>query len=99
MKAALSIFLILFFTTMSVLSVADNHIDAVEDYCYKPSEPLFFSSFKYKKRYEVDFKEYQHCKQSFIDMQQRIAELRSESEKNAQRIWERYDNKNAGLSD
>ncbi len=93
MKAALSIFLILFFTTMSVLSVADNHIDAVEDYCYKPSEPLFFSSFKYKKRYEVDFKEYQHCKQSFIDMQQRIAELRSESEKNAQLTWERYDSK------
>ena len=94
MKAALSLFLILFFTTMSALSLADSHTDDVEDYCYKPSELLFFSSLEYKKRYEVDIKEYQHCKQSFIDMQQRIAELRNESEKNAQLIRDQYDSKN-----
>ena len=93
MKAALSLFLILFFTTMSVQSLADNLIDDIEDYCFKPSEPLFFSSFEYKKRYAVDIEEYQHCQQSFIDMQQRMAELRNESEKNAQLIWNRYDSK------
>jgi len=95
MKAALSIFLILFFLTMSALSPADNHIDDVENYCYKPSEPLFFSSSKYKKRYKVDLIEYQNCKQSFIEMQQRVTELRNESEKNARLIWERYDRKHS----
>lgn len=85
MKAMLSLLLILFFTTMSVLSQADE-----QDFCYKPSKPLFFASSEYKKRYAEDVKEYQRCRQSFIEMQARVASMKKESEKNAQLIQDNF---------
>lgn len=93
MKAVLSAFLILFFTTMPVPGLADSQIGDEQNYCYKPSKPLFFSVVKYEKRYAEDIKEYQRCRQSFIEMQERVTNMRKESEKNAQLIKERFESK------
>ncbi len=89
MKAMLSLLLILFFTTISVLSQANSQADE-QDFCYKPSKPLFFASSEYKKHYAEDVKEYQRCRQSFIEMQARVASMKKESEKNAQLIQDNF---------
>lgn len=89
MKAMLSLFLILFFTTMSAISQADNQADA-QDYCYKPSKPLFFATVEYKKRYAEDVEEHQRCRKGFIEMQARVASMKKESEKNAQLIQDKF---------
>ena len=89
MKAMLSFFLILFFTTMSVLSQADSQA-GVQDYCYKPSKPLFFATAEYKRRYAEDVEEHQRCQKGFIEMQARVASMKKESEKNAQRIQDNF---------
>lgn len=97
MKAMLSLCFILFFTTLSSfgfadgsLSLAEEKTDAVWDFCYKPSKPLILASSDYKKRYAEDIKEYQRCRQSFLDMQARVASMKEESEKNAKKIIERF---------
>jgi hypothetical protein len=61
-----------------------NH--EVQDYCYKPSKPLFFATEKYKRVYAEDLNEYRHCRQGYIEMQERVALMKAESEKNAKLI-------------
>ncbi len=93
MKAARASFLIIFFTMMATLCQAIIPVDGEENYCYKPNEPLFFSSVDYKKRYTEDLQEYMRCQQSFMEMQQRLTSLRNEAEENAQRIRDNYESK------
>jgi len=90
MKESLSLFLILFFSTLSVLSQAAGQMNDEMDFCYKPSKPLFFSTSEYKNHYAEDVKEYQRCRQGFLDMQARVASMKKASEKNARLIHENY---------
>ncbi len=90
MKAMLSLLLILFFATISVVSANDDQTDDKMDYCYKPSKPLFFATAEYKHRYADDVKEYDRCRQGFFEMQARVNAMKEESEKNAKKIQESF---------
>ncbi len=113
MKASLSFFLILFFTAMSVFVQANDIddtntaqasssqkntvVDNKMDYCYKPSKLLFFSTAEYKKRYAEDMKEYQRCRKSFLEMQEHMAIMKEEAEKNARLARERFAEENFNI--
>ena len=94
MKAMLSFFLILFFSITSALTFASGQAkkqgNEAMDYCYKPTKLLFLASTEYKQRYDEDMKEYQRCRQGFMDMQARVASMKKESEKNARLMQENF---------
>ncbi|MCW8930372.1 MAG: hypothetical protein OQL19_09060 [Gammaproteobacteria bacterium] len=95
MKALLSILFIFFVVTFSIAHANDTNADEPNaneeiDYCYKPSKPLIFSTSKYKNRYLEDVKEYQRCRQGFLEMQARVASMKAESEKNAKKMEENF---------
>lgn len=92
-KSGISLFLALIFILMSCSSQA-NELEEQADYCYKPSKPLFFSTAQTKNRYAEDMQEYQRCKKSFIEMQDRSAKMKKESDMNSQLILDTFMDKN-----
>lgn len=91
MKAGFFLFLFSMLSSLSLCAQA-NTSDTTDlaDYCYKPSKPLFFATMHYKKRYAEDVEEYQRCRQHFLEMQEDLAEMKTESEKNSQKIWDNF---------
>lgn len=91
MKMGSFFFLILFFSGLSAFSYAEDTSIPV-DYCYKPDKPLFFATQYYKNRYADDVEQYKSCVKSFIEMQNRVAKMQQESEKNSLTTWNNFIN-------
>jgi len=60
------------------------------DYCYKPEKPLLLSTSDRKKLYDEDLKEYKKCKQSFIEMYERISQMQKDSEETTLNMNKQY---------
>lgn len=88
MKVGFSLFLTLFFVSLSWSSQVIAQEEA--NYCYKPSKPLFLSTAKDDKRYADDMLEYQNCQQRYTEMRERAARIKKESDKNSQMIMDTY---------
>ena len=101
MKAPLSLFLIIFFAMVSLVSLAghpdqadvESASEKVQSYCYRPGKPLFFATSDTKARYHEDLREYENCRQGFLEMQAHVTHMRHESEKNARQVRENFYNK------
>ncbi|WP_198265328.1 hypothetical protein [sulfur-oxidizing endosymbiont of Gigantopelta aegis] len=96
MKAMLSTITI-FLLVLPALSFANDQVDIattseIQDYCYKPSKPLFFATNEYKRIYAEDVSEYKRCRQGYIEMKQRVALMKAEADKNAKLIHKRFIN-------
>jgi hypothetical protein len=81
-------YLVSFLLILSFSVQADTQKLTVQeyDYCYKPSKPLFLAGKQYKNRYVEDMKEYQQCRQRFIEMQQWAQSIEKESKEKALHI-------------
>lgn len=91
MRIGLFFLLILMLPGLSFSSSSGSENKA--DYCYKPNKPLWFSTHKYKQRYQEDMEEYQRCVQQFHEVHDNIAKMKAESDKNAQKIMADFVNK------
>lgn len=86
----LSFFIVVLLLSISTVIQANEQAAEKIDFCYKPSKPLIFSTSKYKDRYAEDMKEYQRCRQGFLEMQARVASMKEEAEKQAKKIRESF---------
>lgn len=89
MKVELSLLIILFFIALSFSGLASAQEEA-NNYCYKPSKPLFLSTADEDRRYTEDLREYKDCQQRFTEMQERAARIKKESDMNSQLIMDSY---------
>ncbi len=82
MKIAPALFFSLLLVTVNIQA---NELHEY-DYCYKPEQPLFFSTQQTKNNYQEDLQEYHRCQQRFAEMQTRVNNMKQESEANRQHI-------------